>query len=418
MIHGASACAADRARLSEVEEEIQRLEDHLASLRDKRENIRARLYDYKYPVLTLPNEITGENFLHYLPPYPSIPSLVGPQSPTKLLGICRLWREIALHCPLLWSVIGVESIWSDIGVESMAHADVEAALAWLKRSRSSPLSLRVHKPVDRLLQALIAHRSRWQYVDFHVLNSHIPLLCGPAPLLEEMEVKCPERGGSYLSDSTLETMSLSNAPRLHSICLRDVGYGPTSLPWRQITDLSLLSTRFAQCAPVLKCSTNLLRCKLVLTSVHADPIDIELPRLEIFILEAMNSLDCTVDCLEHFTRLPSLRKLEMSGQILGEYEPPERVERFKSFTARSGCPLQRLRIISEDLADIIDTVAFCAAFPGIDMEFVNIDGSPWAWPRSGLYDNIDWKKETYWNHADLSSSEGSTDGSGDLEDSD
>ncbi|KAJ6504124.1 hypothetical protein C8R47DRAFT_177927 [Mycena vitilis] len=51
---------------------------------------------------TLPNEITSEIFLHFLPVYPRCPPLTGNLSPTCLTHICRRWREIALTTPALW----------------------------------------------------------------------------------------------------------------------------------------------------------------------------------------------------------------------------------------------------------------------------------------------------------------------------
>ncbi|KAJ7641164.1 hypothetical protein FB45DRAFT_712335, partial [Roridomyces roridus] len=57
------------------------------------------------PVLTLPNEITSEIFVHFLPPYPVCPPMTGLDSPTSLTHICRQWREIALATPKLWRAI-------------------------------------------------------------------------------------------------------------------------------------------------------------------------------------------------------------------------------------------------------------------------------------------------------------------------
>ncbi|KAJ7641206.1 hypothetical protein FB45DRAFT_1053774 [Roridomyces roridus] len=111
--HSEVARAADRARIGAIDAEISELEQRLCVLQMEREScqqqldaIRAlqleretfqqRLDAYKYPVLTLPNEITSEIFVVFLPPYPDCPPLRGLYSPTTLTHICSRWREIAL----------------------------------------------------------------------------------------------------------------------------------------------------------------------------------------------------------------------------------------------------------------------------------------------------------------------------------
>ncbi|KAF8125229.1 hypothetical protein K438DRAFT_1648774, partial [Mycena galopus ATCC 62051] len=59
-----------------------------------------------YPVLTLPNELTSEIFVHcltsrddwyaYSTPHPE-------DAPVLLLHVCRAWRSIALSTPGLWA---------------------------------------------------------------------------------------------------------------------------------------------------------------------------------------------------------------------------------------------------------------------------------------------------------------------------
>ncbi|KAJ7734749.1 hypothetical protein DFH07DRAFT_689007, partial [Mycena maculata] len=61
-----------------------------------------RLDAYKDPVLTLPNEIVSEIFVHLIPRSPKCPKITGFQSPIFLGRICRKWREIAFSAPTLW----------------------------------------------------------------------------------------------------------------------------------------------------------------------------------------------------------------------------------------------------------------------------------------------------------------------------
>ncbi|KAJ7073879.1 hypothetical protein C8F01DRAFT_1098606 [Mycena amicta] len=190
----AAARAADRARLSEVQAKIQNFETHLAALRIEEEDIRRRLDKSTYPVLTLPNEIVAEIFVHYLPAYPDHPPLVGPGSPTYLLGICRLWRSIALHSPALWRAIQV----GDTGCEGVDEQDLEVAKHWLQRSGASPVSLHFHFGHDSrwgaelrssLVQIAVAHHSRWQYISFRFLpHDLLPSICVSAPRLVQFKI--------------------------------------------------------------------------------------------------------------------------------------------------------------------------------------------------------------------------------------
>ncbi|KAJ7252245.1 hypothetical protein C8J57DRAFT_1520084 [Mycena rebaudengoi] len=73
----------------------------VASARCERDKFQSRLDDYKYPVLTLPAEITSEIFIHFLPIYPLRPPPTGLLSPALLGQICRKWRDVALGTPRL-----------------------------------------------------------------------------------------------------------------------------------------------------------------------------------------------------------------------------------------------------------------------------------------------------------------------------
>ncbi|KAJ7073857.1 hypothetical protein C8F01DRAFT_3860 [Mycena amicta] len=377
MIHVASACAADRALLSEVEDEIQRLEVHLTSLRKEREDISARLANYKYPVLTLPNEITGEIFLHYLPPYPSIPLLVGPQSPTKLLGICRLWREIALHCPLLWRAIMLDRA-----------QDLDLVQTWLQRSGSSSLVLHLNfrkygpeiPQAGEMLKAVLLHRSRWEHVTFMGHPSQISLISGPAPCLFHLEVV------SWQNEvSPTENIALCDVPRLRSVCLWDVGCSVGALPWAQLTCLILLHVHFADCAPIVEHATNLLQCKLFLRTFDAEAVNILLPRLEILVLQTDDEdleLNAAGSFLAQFI-LPSLRRLELAYALFGAEAV---VPQIRSFMTESKCHLQRLRITGGFAACRPGVEACQVAFPALDIDNC----------RADEYDTNTWMSEEYW----------------------
>ncbi|KAK6978014.1 F-box domain-containing protein [Favolaschia claudopus] len=106
---------SDRALLAKKELEIHDLEaqmaviaERLSVLRSEKLEIKNRLDSYTYSAL--PNEITAEIFLQFLPPYPVAPPMLGPRSPILLTKICRQWREVALTTPMLWRAITLPGV--------------------------------------------------------------------------------------------------------------------------------------------------------------------------------------------------------------------------------------------------------------------------------------------------------------------
>ncbi|KAJ7621749.1 hypothetical protein DFH06DRAFT_948572, partial [Mycena polygramma] len=92
-------------RLAELDAQIPVLEA-------ERRKIQRQLRTLKFPVLTLPVEVTSEIFICCLPPAFSKdtgfdiehgwmrPLLVG--APLVFLHVCRAWRDVAIGTPRLW----------------------------------------------------------------------------------------------------------------------------------------------------------------------------------------------------------------------------------------------------------------------------------------------------------------------------
>ncbi|KAJ7802702.1 hypothetical protein B0H14DRAFT_2528285 [Mycena olivaceomarginata] len=139
-----SVLAADRSDLADSKAKIMVLQRHIRLLRQ-------RLDAHKYNVLSLPNEIISEIFIHFLPVYPLCPPLFGVFSPYALTQICRKWKEIALSTPSLWRAL---SIWN-IGNDAV-ECQVEMVESWLRKSGSLPLSIQMREPVDGVWPELLA----------------------------------------------------------------------------------------------------------------------------------------------------------------------------------------------------------------------------------------------------------------------
>ncbi|KAJ7720010.1 hypothetical protein B0H16DRAFT_1739040 [Mycena metata] len=120
--------AADQTRLEEIEAKVLDLQRSIGIPRAE-EKLKKRLNSRYYPVLTLPNELVSEIFLHFLPEYPRCPPLWGRLSPMTLTQICRQWREIAISTPRLWRAISFNPHLDrkntlTLFADSMQHSDI------------------------------------------------------------------------------------------------------------------------------------------------------------------------------------------------------------------------------------------------------------------------------------------------------
>ncbi|KAJ6507829.1 hypothetical protein C8R47DRAFT_966457, partial [Mycena vitilis] len=160
-----------RARIAQIDQEI-------ALLQAERDVLFNSL---KFPIISLPVEITSQIFLHCIPGDPLSP---GSFYPAVVLGqVCRQWREIALAVPDLWSA------WSLAIDGNISRKRLLTGLnLWLARSRNRPLSFRLHhrdgaefdpSQVDRwwdrvkdfdmeLLPTVVSEHRRWKDVELNV----------------------------------------------------------------------------------------------------------------------------------------------------------------------------------------------------------------------------------------------------------
>ncbi|KAJ7659273.1 hypothetical protein DFH06DRAFT_438919 [Mycena polygramma] len=299
-----AALEAERGRLAQLEAQIIDTERSLFALRAEKASVQERLDAYTYPVLTLPNEITSEIFIHFLPIYPLCPPLVGSGSPNLLTQICQRWRDIALVTPELWRAISFFS--------RHAHLGLERIYLWLGRSGCCPLSIRVEdnnnqKLVSEVLGAFILHRARWEYVELGLSLNLLFTIEGPMPLLYHLDLLIID------SDPT-KTISLREAPLLRTVILYSVP-AEIMLPWAQLTSLTLNRVYPHQCVPILQQSSNLKYCELVLdkdvSGGHAHIPDVTLPLLESLKFRGSGFLDTLIT--------PALRRLELPERILAEH---------------------------------------------------------------------------------------------------
>ncbi|KAJ7799747.1 hypothetical protein B0H14DRAFT_1702504 [Mycena olivaceomarginata] len=288
---------------------------------------------YKYPVLALPNEITIDIFTHFMPIYPLCPPLTGLYSPSLLTQICRRWREIALATPALWRAISLSD--SSIPFEQQDNV----VRMWLSRSRSYPLSLDFDEDsIDRVhaveaMSALLPHCARWEYLNLRLSVSRLRMIQGPTPLLRHLDL--------WLVDNDLIlTMVEFQVPLLRTAVLNDVTLQNLTLPWAQLTSLTLRRVYPRECVPVLQHTSSLVHCELGLVGDddHTDIFpDITLPSLQSLTLTGSSRVG-------HLPTpaLPTLHNLRIPESMLA----PSCIDTLASFLAKSHCQLQELCVVN------------------------------------------------------------------------
>ncbi|KAK7018497.1 F-box domain-containing protein [Favolaschia claudopus] len=311
------------------------------------------------PILTLPNEITAEIFLGYLPSYPLCSPLFGRTSPTVLTQVCRQWRQIALALPRLWTAISftVEDLPSHVTFEGM----------WLTRAGNCSLSIEANDYSEEGLPLTaeffaktFPYRERLERLYLaihHPTNFELPTVVASMPLLRDL----------YL-DLNLDfphVVHFPDLPLLRTAILGGVAFSNVILPWSQLTTLSLRQVTLARCIPVLMVASDLVNCSLLELHAHdSDSIiqEVKLQYLETLTLsydqDSLLFSEENHDCLANFTA-PALRHLEVPVVFLG----PQPLDALASFISRSECKLQHLGVFDGERFFRHALLASEASFP-------------------------------------------------------
>ncbi|KAJ7688513.1 hypothetical protein B0H14DRAFT_2421126 [Mycena olivaceomarginata] len=105
-------------------------EEQLRAAEDLRLRCIKALANRKYPIVTLPPEITSEIFIHF-----NVPPLSAKTSPSLLSQVCGQWRLVAMTLPKLWSTFQVH--------HSLSENQLALLNAFLERSQRCLLSISI-----------------------------------------------------------------------------------------------------------------------------------------------------------------------------------------------------------------------------------------------------------------------------------
>ncbi|KAJ6562480.1 hypothetical protein B0H19DRAFT_1288330 [Mycena capillaripes] len=193
-----STLQAHRARIPDIDAEIPLLGLEPSLSRLGIEKMLAKRLDYKYPVLTLPNEVVSEIFtlptdISPLPTtyWASLPEFFdthlsrmagnSTSHPRALESYSIIWRchPLQMTNPLV-SVPATTSPKLGCRGRLALRLKIYTAGIWLTRSRSAHFPSigehGVHTP--EIFTAVMSHCDRWEYLKFSLLVSQLPTFDG------------------------------------------------------------------------------------------------------------------------------------------------------------------------------------------------------------------------------------------------
>jgi hypothetical protein len=297
-----------------------------------------------YPILTLPNEITSEIFMHCLPSYPYT-TLNPRNAPMLLLHICKAWRSVAISTPSLW--VDLRLTLNRLPRSFFEAENLEIFLAdWLARVGACPLS--VH------LQGFLPNAEdgqRFKTTILDRLSSHIQALTLTTPInhYPEHSLRFPRLRDLALSYSDEEDLvgleaspiqTFSAAPQLRKLYLSsDAAPSHFAIPWETLEAFTSEQLSTQECAEVLRLAPSLV------TATFLEPLGPEVRSISHINLKSLE-IDHIGDSLIQSLTFPALHDLKINSGDMEHTPLLQFISRSSSsllkFMAR-GPPMQTLR---------------------------------------------------------------------------
>ncbi|KAJ7149602.1 hypothetical protein C8R46DRAFT_1125609 [Mycena filopes] len=333
-----------RTRIADIDTRIVALQESIQQLSLERNSWKTHLDAYSYPVLTLPNELVSEIFLHTRVNFPRLSTL---KAPLLLSWICRHWREIALSMPAFWDTLSITPPQNI----SDHPAKLPMLETWLRRAGNRPLFLalsfrRLPAPpafsMRHFLEGLLLHRSRWEYLSLDVPFGDLHLLRGDMPSLRVLSLSVRNVDVNALGNAPVSVFDC--APKLEKVSIH-AQYGTLLvLPWRQLKSLVLSAMCPYEVSDILRQTINLSSLAVDFTAADDEDVIALLQPTPIPPLLYLSDLDVdstdSEALVQFLDRIALPRLTNLSILSTRDVQPSMVAE----LVARSACNMQALRI--------------------------------------------------------------------------
>ncbi|KAJ7627939.1 hypothetical protein DFH06DRAFT_725282 [Mycena polygramma] len=345
-----------RARLRELDTEMDALESRLYILAVERQRVAKSLSSLIYPVLTLPPEITSQIFSHYIDePHVGRTRTPG-HGPLTLASVCRHWRDLCLSLRSLWSCLRIYP------ADFRADVLLPFLHCWLQRAGNHPLDLQVFgsgpgRTTQKILSGLSQYSSQFRTLSitldrpFYLPDAEIR---GKIPSLAKLAV-------NIIAERDLPVLltAFSDAPRLRDVRLSGASLEWISLPWAQLTKLDFSHESTSSCVEILRETPNL---EVLIVDANGDTRVVQPPPLT---LSRLHTLDLTYArealLLDHLA-LPALKCIHLATL------DDEGVSRFLALAARSDWVLKSMHLASMTTASYIQCLHPMPSLKEVDIQ--------------------------------------------------
>lgn len=299
-----------------------------------------------HPVRRIPPEILAEIFILTLPKQWQLVFKSGHRQAVLLPGqVCRIWRDISLTTPQLWSRISMH-----IGLQGKSlQVEVDMVDIWLSRAGQYPLAIEIFRaenfqlmwymPKPLISKALIESCCRWRYLRLSgswswLYSGALEGVRNRLSHLQDLVYDQTQNDASSLHSRGPITLFEKTPQLRYHRCRSKVHPWPFNLPWAQLTGFSAENISLQDCHDILSRAQNLVTFSVstMRQSLTNSPLHpVHHPRIRsLCIAKHLNS-----GTLLNYLTLPALLELRYTEVS---------VKSLLDFLSRSTCSLQTLAL--------------------------------------------------------------------------
>ncbi|KAJ7889293.1 hypothetical protein B0H14DRAFT_3127016 [Mycena olivaceomarginata] len=334
---------------SEIRSRLLEIENQKERLRVERKHLLESLDSIVYPVLTLPPEITSEIFIHCVRGYTR-------HGPLLVASVCKAWRTIALTTPVLWS----EFQGSRFGGSMGRGNPVSLLQCWLPRAGIRPLTLEAIElgefSHEDVLSSIAPYASQWMSLDltagFRPIVFPVGAIRKPLSSLKTLKIQVhrwPVGGPTCIT-------AFAAAPELREIHLIRMSLPQISLPWIQITRLTLSYQSLPQIFEILQQTSNLEDLTVSLDDRH-------IVQLSPFTLPRLRRVKLSSALILNYLTLPALQSLDLTRVRAAERASVQ------SLLQRSECAIRTFHLNMTDMQDTCDCLSDLPSVADVTIQY-------------------------------------------------